>query len=614
MKIVRYRFNFWIIGLFAALAAAWVNACSPLPVLLYPADEVYQSKGLEVPELPEDSVAWLNGEFIPKVDFQEFLYRKVGFESDKRRDFVLKRCLINRFKAQGIDAEHQKEIISDHLFRFDSQGIYTNCAEWVAMAEKRKNMKDPYPSLTALRVENTYLKALYVFENWDEIYALGLDDFGVDYDIFDIQGEDAEVKQIVKLNNAVEILYQYSTVIDPHILHDVLAGQDLNIPGLEDEYKEWLSARYGTVYLLETYLGMLLSFQYGEAHHLQLSEKTIREEFKTRVDEYKMKLESCRKEFPSTCIPLAVSTIYTDFIMQEIRDDLYKSKVHRNATPLKPHEVLLRFYQQYGFEGQQCEVHEIYKWVRKRNLRKATPESEEMSALAQARVRSELNAIREAILTEGTESFFTYAITENDGLSQQKRAGEMDIRSLACEQVLRDLTLDEVSPVLKEAPINKLYFSWLSESSGDARVYHGISKTYPSSRVDLVTYQKDCAAIQEELSGLQVLLEIGASIDTLAEEHSDSFDSTRGDISKTYQSDYGFSFAKEINSIPDGGTKIIQSLYGINLVQVSSRVITPYTAEVKKNIIQQYNDELADQNNRYVVVEKLFHEVNPYFK
>ena len=124
----------------------------------------------------------------------------------------------------------------------------------------------------------------------------------------------------------------------------------------------------------------------------------------------------------------------------------------------------------------------------------------------------------------------------------------------------------------------------------------GSRKGSPSPRFDFVTYQKDGEAAKTKLENLKTRIDGGISIDGLATDHADHadhFDQTKGDLSKTYQSEHGFSFAKEINAIPDGEVRIIQSEKGFHLVQVLSRVHTPLTEEIKASIIQKYYDEFA---------------------
>jgi len=238
----------------------------------------------------------------------------------------------------------------------------------------------------------------------------------------------------------------------------------------------------------------------------------------------------------------------------------------------------------------------------------------ERSIVDEARIHDELDILRETILQEGTEAFMRIAMTENDNVLQQRCTPVIDTSGFSFEESLRELEVNEVSPILKEESNHTFSIFLRTDDVWSNRVYFSISKMFLSPRVDFDTYDMNCAAAREKLETLKTLLEEGASMAALAEEHSDNFDWTQGDISKTYQTGNGFAFAREINSIPDGGLKIIRSKKGFHLVQVLSRVTTPYTEEIKESIIQQYNDELAQQNDRYVVTKKLFYEVNPYFK
>ena len=130
----RRRF-FGGVGLLLVYCSSWTTsyACKPLPVLLYPADEEYRRKGLEIPDLPDDSVALINGTYIPKADYKDFLYEKIGFDSKIRREFVVNRSLKERLQANGVDTDVQKNIILENSKYFDSLGVCRSLDDWVAM-------------------------------------------------------------------------------------------------------------------------------------------------------------------------------------------------------------------------------------------------------------------------------------------------------------------------------------------------------------------------------------------------------------------------------------------------------------------------------------------------
>ena len=526
----------------------------------------------------------------------------------------------NRLQAKGIDTDRQKELIWDHFSRFDLCGVVRNCAEWEANRSAGDTGDDPnYQSNIALRIQESYLQALYILENWDEIYSLGLKDFGIESDVFDIHGDDQKTKHIIKLNNAYEMLVVFSSLISPHIQGLALSGEDLNLPspGRTAEFKEWVYTHYRSVFLLETYIGMIATAEYVEKQNLQLSEQTIQREMKLRSDTYQSSLDSFTNRIPKTCVALEFLPVYKDFILSEIRDDLKKSRAGRQQNPLTSHEILLRYYAQHGYEGQKCEVAAIYKWLRKRKR----PGQEltgfpEYMASEEARVRGELNAIRDSVSMEGGDSFYKYAMIENRFVGRQLSAGSVNVAieyGKEVDQKLRALAPGDLSPVMKgtRCTLELFLFAGVEETN---RVYHVISKPIPLSEFDFKAYQRDCGAAREKLEQLKAWIEAGASFDALAEAHSDDFDRTQGDISKTYQTQHGLLFAKKINAIPDGGLDVLQSANGLHLVQVVSRVETPFTDEVKENILQQYQNELASQKERYEFTKKLFYEVNPYFK
>ena len=171
----------WMMRLFVVLISPFVYACTPLPVLLYSPDEVYRSKGLEIPELPDNAVALVNRTSILKTDYKEWLYGKIGFDPKLRQQFILNRGLKERLQSKGIDTDLQKKIIMELFLQFESRGVIRSCAEWESENLKSEVTEDEgYRSAAELRIEKSYLQALYVLENWDGIYRLGLKDFGID--------------------------------------------------------------------------------------------------------------------------------------------------------------------------------------------------------------------------------------------------------------------------------------------------------------------------------------------------------------------------------------------------------------------------------------------------
>lgn len=287
---------------------------------------------------------------------------------------------------------------------------------------------------------------------------------------------------------------------------------------------------------------------------------------------------------------------------------------------MKPHQIALRFYEEYGYEGQRIEAEEIFKWVRKRNSSEARTQDRQPAEEEVARIRDELNDLREQILTEGKESFYQYAITENYLRSLQKNAGRIDMDDDLTEfyaehsEKLNDLSVNEISPIL-EGPGSALSILWIVGVEWNGRVMHAISKPAPADvNFDYLSYRDDLASAHDELVALKTRIENGESITELAKEHSDNFRSTGGDISDIDEQNYGYQFAKELKSVPDGGLEIIQANDGLHLVQVHSRTETELTDDIKNRIITDYNRELADQQERYVIIKKLLHEYDPYFK
>ena len=59
---------------------------------------------------------------------------------------------------------------------------------------------------------------------------------------------------------------------------------------------------------------------------------------------------------------------------------------------------------------------------------------------------------------------------------------------------------------------------------------------------------------------------------------------------------------------------VIRSENGFHLVQVNSRVHPLFADEIKQRVVQTYSEELFPQAERYVLIKKLFYEVDLYFK
>lgn len=623
MNIAKKRVYFGLIFLSAACLAHFAHACKPSPVLLYPADKVYKSKGMEIPELPDNAIALINGEYVSKKVYKEWLYKKLGFECGKRKTFVITRSIEKGLQQKGIDTARLRKIILDNFLYFNKKDLCKSCEDWDLTNKQRekenrvKSKDDKFG--TSIRFEYEYLMALYVMENWDALYDDKLKEF-VGSDIFKIEGDDEAAKEIIRLHNAHWMFKRFRTLILPKIEHAVLSGTDLNLPGSKEEYKDWLYRYYNTEFLVENYVVMQLSDLNAKKHQLQLSKTTVQELFSSRVEEYKTLLKRFKKTVPEDCISLEFSPVYEDYIMQEVHDDLYKSKAFRDNVPLKPHQIQLRFYEKYGFNGQRNEVLDIYKWIRRRKSGRVRPGSEAYKAAEQARethLRDKVTEIRSKILAEGPESFLKYAMIENDVFGQQKNAGLININKKfdpKLKEKLKDLPLREVSPVM-EGPDSAFSLFWLAEMDGTNGTYHCISKDAPISEFYSVsTHQNAIDEMLKEVQGIQERVRNGESFKELAEKHSDSFRRNQGDISATYQSQFGYAFANELSSIPVGGLKIIDSNNGIHLVKIVSRTETPFTDTIKEEIIQQYRDEIATQDERYIIATKLLFESNPYFK
>lgn len=613
-----------IICLVAACFGTVAYCCAPLPVLLFKPDVVYASKGLKIPELPDNAVAKIGDTFILETDYKDWLYQKIGFETRKHETFVLRLALDKYLRDRGIDPDQEKQTMLDNFFDFDETGLTTSTNEWLRLKNQRAESgvveTAGYRSEILSRLEDNYLGALYVMENWDTLYEAGPKDFGAPPGLFDVEGAPADIRHIVHLNNALKMYNQYYSIIAPIMKQEVLAGQDMNISSHLDAYKDWIYEEYHTEFLLENYLGMIISDMNAEKHNLRNDEAVAQQEFELRIAEYRKELDAFNRNLPDSTEKMELSPVYADYTMLEVQEDLLKSRAYRNERPMKPHQIELRIHEDYGYKGEQLEVREIFKWVRQRNSGQAEARGQALAAEKSARVRSELNQLRERILAADSKSFQQYAITENDMVRLQKTAGRIDLdedlMSLYSEQIeaLGDLEVNEISPII-EGPGSRLSIFWIAGIDLGAPVIYGISKNAPiRGTYDYRSYQDGIAAAHEALSVLKTRIEGGEAILELAQEHSDNFSSTGGDISDTYLEEHGFQFAEALHSVPVGGLKIVDSDNGVHLVQVLSRTRTEITDAIKNRIVEEYNRELADQQERYVITEKMFQEYQPYFE
>ncbi len=617
------------VGLIQILGVGGLRACPPLPVLLYPVEEMYAEKGLEIPDLPDDAIAVIDGEYIPKADYKEWLYRKIGFEPEMKKSFLMQLRLQQVLEEKGIDLEKERELILEHFFRFEVLGrLFESTADWYEQTERLQDVSEheTYRDAALPRVKDAYLEVLYLVENWDTIHADVLEPLGVAHETLTVSGDDAELQHVLRVLNGFFVMRRLEAWLQPYMARQVLAGQDLNLPEHRDAYTSWLYENHNTEFLVENYLGMVLSGWYAEEHNLEISEMLVQEEFALRVQEYEELVNKFNSRLPSSATPLAISPVYLEYVMEEVRDDFYKSRAHRRVTPLQPHARMKRYYDQYGFNGNRHEVREIFKWVRRRGNAADRSRYADYVAAEEERIRDELRVLRDQIIADGVETFPIYALSENRDPELQQRSGLVDFIDLYGEpdsrwgavrsytEKLESLSLHEISPVMK-GPWNSIDLFWLAETNHYGRVYYMITRELPPvAGFDHVAYKEDMEAAWNELKALKGLIAEGASMEALAQEHSDSYQRYGFDISDRYQSLYGYHFAKQVSEIPAGELGVIQSEDGLHLVRVISRTHTPLTDAVREEITRAYHRELASQEDRYAITAKRLHSVHPYFR
>jgi hypothetical protein len=605
------------------------NACPPLPVLLYPVEEIYAQNGWEIPNLPDDAIAVIGEQYLSKADYKQWLYRKIGFDPSLKLSFLLNRKLENQMREAGMDLDAQLGLLLEHFFRFEIRGrLYQHSDEWHAESTRLAAIAEPedFRANVLPRIRETYLEVLYLIENWDTLHAEVLAPFGVEANALYVPGNDPALQHIIKLLNAYYLSQRLATRLKPHITQAVLAGEDINLPSDTEEYIEWLYANHNTKFLVENYLGMVLSGMYSQANNLYISEQIAQDEFQTRLREYKEQVDSFNARMPESATPLAVSPVYTEFIMTEVRDDLFKSRAHRRAFPLTEIELVQRYYNKYGYQGEQNEVREIFKWIRRRRTPVDAAAYGRYVAAEEERIRADMLALRERILADGVESFPIHAISANRKRQLQQTAGRINMTELYGEphtrwggireytDLLESLPVNEISPVMK-GPWNTIDMFWVTRINENERVYYMISEDLPPlGAFDHATLLQDQARAREDLDNLRKLVEQGASFDTLAQEHSDSAQRHGVDISRNVLELYGFNFARQISAIPEGGMGIIETADGLHLVQISSRTVTPLSEEIRASITKQYIEELAEQDDRYVITTRQLFNANPYFR
>ncbi len=606
------------------------SGCPPLPMLLYPVEEVYTRYNFPIPVLPDDAIAVIDGEYLPKTDYKKWLYRKIGFEPEMKKSFLISRELRNILTEKGVDVEKELNLMLDHFFYFEVSGrLYESTDAWHEQTGRLEGVveHDSYRAAALPRIKEAYPKVFYLIQNWDDIHANVLEARQVAHDAISVSGDDPELQHVLRLLNALFVLQRLETVIEPYMAKQVLAGQDLNIPDYTEEYIDWLYAEHNTKFLVENYLGMVLSGWYAETNELEISEEAAQQEFALRVREYEELVNSFNRRLPASAVPLEISPVYTDYIMEEVRDDFRKSRAHRRATPLPEHQLIKRYYAQYGYNGVRDEVREIFKWVRRRRVRgRSVPGYAEYVAAEEARIRQEMHALRERIIADGAENFPIYALSATAKSERQQTSGRVDLVELYGEAVgrwgevraytdkLESLALHEVSPVMK-GPWNTIDIYWVTETPERDRAYYVITEELPPiTAFDFTAYQENLESARNDLEALKRLIKQGASMEDLAQEHSDSYRRSGVDISDTYQDLYGYNFAKQVLEIPEGELGIIQTGEGLHLVQVVSRTYTPLTDEVRDKIVQQYNEELANQDDRYSITTRQLFRAHPYFR
>jgi len=621
-KTAQYGLVFFAVGFDAA-------ACPPLPILLYPVNEVYAQNGWDIPDLPDDAVAVIGDSYVLKSDYKEWLYRKIGFEPNVKKEFLVKHRLEEMLREKGVDLDKNLNHILDHVFRYElNNGPFETLEAWHGMSSRIAETKESetFRETIDVLVRDVYLYVLYLMENWDVMQPALLANFRVDPGLLSVAEGDAELYPVIKVINAYAIWQRYSERIRPEIEWDMLAGQDLNLPDQTEAYIDWLYENHNTKFLVENRLGMILALKNKEAQNLVISPEVVAKEYALRLQVYEEEVEQFNLGLPASAIPLEVSPVYKEYIMTEVHDDLNKSKAHRHLNPLEEHELILRYYDAFGFDGKRSEVQEIFRWVRRQRSAGRNPSYQEYAEAEKLRIWGEMEELRTKILKEGVEDFPLHAITANEAPELQKTGGRIDLvarydvpeeRWGAVQdhvEKLEELSLHELSPVMA-GPWNTIDLFWVSESAAGERVYHTISrKLPPMAAFDLEAYRRNQAAARDELQGLKKRFADGGAFEALAEEYSDSFSLHGVDISDLYLEEYGYGFAKKVSEIAAGETALIETEYGIHLIHVKSRSFTPLTDELRAEILERYMTELADQDDRYALTTLQLYEANPYFR
>ncbi len=593
----------------------------PAKTVMYPADEIYKQKGLAKPQLSDDVIAVIGTKEFAKKPFKTWLQKRIGWDPEKREQYRIEMFLVDQLEQEGGDPEQDTGVLLNHLYQFEQRNrLYATSSEWIRESgpPDRERKVLPPETLQAVRLQLAQygLKTLYTAANWERLFPVIFEQHGIPENCLRITGEDPSIDRIVQLNNAYYLAKRYNSALAIDIREQVLATNFFDPPLDRVAYENWIYETYQSPLLTENYLSMYLIEKRAQESGVQISEDAVQALLQPRLQTVEDAFRRYNAGNPELKTPMAMPPDLETFVKTECRIDLLGSRLYRKDHPLKAYEITKLFYDRYGYQGHRCEVSEIFKWVRKRKSRKRAKTYDAYLLSEASRLETELSGIRERILSDDAASFPLYAMLENENLAYQNTCGylgETPVMGMDIARSLDELAIHEISPVLK-SPMNALHLFWLADIEGGERRFHHICRQLPSrSAFDVETYHRERTMDREELEKLAKRIQGGEPIEILAEEHSDSFHRSGCDISDSYQTRYGFGFAKALVDMAAGELSIIPSAKGLHLVQLKKVTTTPFTPKMENQIVQKYDMSIASESELNELSKGLLYEFDPYF-
>lgn len=612
------------LGLLLFLAASEPTfAHEPAKVVMYPATKIYAEKGFEVPEMENGAIAVLNDELISLDEYKAWLNKKIGYSPAARVYYFTSHAMNEFFAERDFDLEALRRSLLENVYRYEMlERVYTSVDLWrdeYAEYELETVNLTKEDRLRAAERTKAYLyQTAFLMEMWDELLETVLSEQRLDPDSLSVEVDDPLLKSQIRENNAYFMAKRAMVILDKEIRGIALAEGDLQAID-KKAYQDWIFDEYQSPLFTENYLAMRLVWGRAEAEGVTVADEAVQNLYEQRMEAYQKELDMLNVLLPEDCEPMAVDPEYAEYVKWECRVDLLGSYMYRASNPLKEHEIAKLFYDEYGFNGERCNVSEIFKWVRKRRISGDVPERQaELELEEMARAQSELVDIQRRIKEVGVEKLPLFAMTENQKTVDQKNFGHVAVPEDKFDDVsltmLSQLAENEMTDVFESGGIG-LHLVWLMERTDKGPQYYQIFRPlFGRSGYNLEVFEKEREMDRSELERLKALVQKGEPIEDLAKEHSDSFNKYGANISDNYQRSYGYGFAEELSTMQEGEMKILQTPKGIHLVQFHSREVTELTEEIEAGYVNEYLSVRATDDELNDLSKILLYEANPYFQ